>query len=41
MPGPRGTGRTQERETMSALRKMTSFLGYAEPTGDDDGYEDT
>ena len=26
---------------MSALRKMTSFLGYAEPTGDDDGYEDT
>mgnify|MGYP000955932728 FL=1 len=25
---------------MSALRKMTSFLGYAEPTGDDD-YEDT
>ena len=25
---------------MSALRKMTSFLGYAEPTGDD-GYEDT
>jgi len=31
---------TQERETMSALRKMTSFLGYAEPTGDD-GYEDT
>lgn len=25
---------------MSTLRKMTSFLGYAEPTGDDD-YEDT
>ena len=26
---------------MSALRKMTNFLGYSEPTGDDDGYEDT
>ena len=25
---------------MSTLRKMTSFLGYAEPTGDND-YEDT